>query len=139
MSGDSRLNGARRAAELAWATDGRTVDLVVIGLGITGAGVALDAASRGLRTAPGQRAGPARAANRPLINQTCGGARGRRRLRPRRIALCAPAIGPRARGSQPGPLCAPHTHGRAASGGNDATRAALRDQRTHARARCPPR
>lgn len=48
MSGDSRLNGARRAAELAWATDGRTVDLVVIGLGITGAGVALDAASRGL-------------------------------------------------------------------------------------------
>src|SRR5687768_13619347 len=42
------LNAARRARELEEATDGRVVDLVVIGLGVTGAGVALDAASRGL-------------------------------------------------------------------------------------------
>jgi glycerol-3-phosphate dehydrogenase len=42
------LNAARRASDLAEATDGRTVDLLVVGLGVTGAGVALDAASRGL-------------------------------------------------------------------------------------------
>jgi glycerol-3-phosphate dehydrogenase len=42
------LNAARRARELAEATDGRVVDLLVVGLGVTGAGVALDAASRGL-------------------------------------------------------------------------------------------
>ncbi|MGH3370011.1 MAG: FAD-dependent oxidoreductase, partial [Nocardioidaceae bacterium] len=42
------LTAARRSAELADATDGRTVDLLVVGLGITGAGVALDAAARGL-------------------------------------------------------------------------------------------
>jgi glycerol-3-phosphate dehydrogenase len=46
--GDSALNAARRERELAEATDGRVVDLLVVGLGITGAGVALDAASRGL-------------------------------------------------------------------------------------------
>ena len=34
--------------ELAEATDGRAVDLLVVGLGVTGAGVALDAATRGL-------------------------------------------------------------------------------------------
>jgi glycerol-3-phosphate dehydrogenase len=44
----SALNAARRERELAEATDGRVVDVLVIGLGITGAGVALDAASRGL-------------------------------------------------------------------------------------------
>jgi glycerol-3-phosphate dehydrogenase len=44
----SALNAARRERELAEATDGRVVDLLVVGLGITGAGVALDAASRGL-------------------------------------------------------------------------------------------
>jgi len=42
------LNAVRRARELSSATDGRTVDLLVVGLGVTGAGVALDAASRGL-------------------------------------------------------------------------------------------
>ncbi len=46
--GDSALTAARRTRELAEATDGRTVDLLVVGLGVTGAGVALDAASRGL-------------------------------------------------------------------------------------------
>ncbi|MBC6494756.1 glycerol-3-phosphate dehydrogenase/oxidase [Microbacterium sp. 4-7] len=41
------LNVARRAAELSLAAE-QTVDLLVIGGGITGVGVALDAASRGL-------------------------------------------------------------------------------------------
>ncbi|HEX4976811.1 MAG TPA: glycerol-3-phosphate dehydrogenase/oxidase [Nocardioides sp.] len=42
------LTAARRTTELAAAADGRTVDVVVVGLGVTGAGVALDAAARGL-------------------------------------------------------------------------------------------
>ncbi|MFC6705232.1 FAD-dependent oxidoreductase [Flexivirga alba] len=49
MSGGSAsLNAARRARELAESTAGRVADLLVIGLGVTGAGVALDAATRGL-------------------------------------------------------------------------------------------
>jgi glycerol-3-phosphate dehydrogenase len=47
MRGDSRLDLARRAE--AWrALDGGFVDVLVVGGGVTGAGVALDAASRGL-------------------------------------------------------------------------------------------
>lgn len=42
------LNAERRAADLAALGDGATVDVVVIGGGITGTGIALDAASRGL-------------------------------------------------------------------------------------------
>lgn len=42
------LHAGRRTRELAEVTDGRTVDLLVVGLGVTGAGVALDAAARGL-------------------------------------------------------------------------------------------
>ncbi len=42
------INATRRAAELATLADGAPVDVVVIGGGITGAGIALDAASRGL-------------------------------------------------------------------------------------------
>ncbi|HCA87714.1 MAG TPA: glycerol-3-phosphate dehydrogenase [Streptomyces sp.] len=48
MTGDTALNRTRRERDLAEATDGRTVDLLVVGLGVTGAGVALDAAARGL-------------------------------------------------------------------------------------------
>lgn len=44
----SALRVGRRSADLAALADGRTVDLVVIGGGITGTGIALDAASRGL-------------------------------------------------------------------------------------------
>jgi glycerol-3-phosphate dehydrogenase len=43
------LNAARRHAELTALADGEPTDVVVIGGGITGAGIALDAASRGLR------------------------------------------------------------------------------------------
>ena len=45
---DSALNRTRRTAELTALGDGGVVDLVVIGGGITGTGIALDAASRGL-------------------------------------------------------------------------------------------
>ncbi|BBZ52060.1 glycerol-3-phosphate dehydrogenase/oxidase [Mycobacterium heidelbergense] len=45
------LNAARRAADLTALAEGAPVDVVVIGGGITGAGIALDAASRGLRVA----------------------------------------------------------------------------------------
>lgn len=44
------LNAPRRARELAALGDDPDVDLLVIGGGITGVGIALDAASRGLRT-----------------------------------------------------------------------------------------
>ena len=44
----SALTADRRARELAEAVDGRLFDVLVVGLGATGAGVALDAASRGL-------------------------------------------------------------------------------------------
>jgi len=44
------LNAARRRRELAALGDHPDVDVLVIGGGITGAGLALDAASRGLRT-----------------------------------------------------------------------------------------
>lgn len=44
------LNADRRSRELAELGDGAPIDLLVIGGGITGVGVALDAASRGLRT-----------------------------------------------------------------------------------------
>jgi len=44
----SSLNAVRRARELDALTDGGVVDVLVIGGGVTGVGVALDAASRGL-------------------------------------------------------------------------------------------
>lgn len=50
MTSASALNAARRTAELTALADGGRVDVVVIGGGITGAGIALDAASRGLST-----------------------------------------------------------------------------------------
>jgi glycerol-3-phosphate dehydrogenase len=45
------LNAARRSAELAALAEGEPLDVLVVGGGITGAGIALDAASRGLRVA----------------------------------------------------------------------------------------
>lgn len=46
----SALNAARRTRELAALGDDPNVDVLVIGGGITGVGLAMDAASRGLRT-----------------------------------------------------------------------------------------
>jgi len=48
MSDLTALDAARRSADLAALGDGAQVDVVVIGGGITGTGIALDAASRGL-------------------------------------------------------------------------------------------
>ncbi|ABP55020.1 glycerol-3-phosphate dehydrogenase/oxidase [Salinispora tropica] len=48
---DATLTGPRRDRELAELAGGVAVDLLVVGLGVTGAGVALDAASRGLSVA----------------------------------------------------------------------------------------
>ncbi|MFI2301521.1 glycerol-3-phosphate dehydrogenase/oxidase [Actinacidiphila glaucinigra] len=47
----SSLTAARRARELAGLAAGEQVDVLVVGLGATGAGAALDAASRGLSVA----------------------------------------------------------------------------------------
>lgn len=47
----SALNASRRATDLAALADSGTVDVLVIGGGVTGAGIALDAASRGLSVA----------------------------------------------------------------------------------------
>ncbi|WP_204080474.1 glycerol-3-phosphate dehydrogenase/oxidase [Mycobacterium riyadhense] len=51
MSESTALNAARRTADLAALADGEPLDVIVIGGGITGVGIALDAASRGLRVA----------------------------------------------------------------------------------------
>ncbi len=51
MTGSTALNETRRATELAALADGEPLDVIVIGGGITGAGIALDAATRGLRVA----------------------------------------------------------------------------------------
>ncbi|MEU6564718.1 glycerol-3-phosphate dehydrogenase/oxidase [Nocardia nova] len=48
--GDSALNAARRTRELRALGDADRIDVLVIGGGVTGTGVALDAAARGLRT-----------------------------------------------------------------------------------------
>jgi glycerol-3-phosphate dehydrogenase len=45
------LTAGRRAADLAALAAGEVVDVLVVGLGVTGAGVALEAASRGLSVA----------------------------------------------------------------------------------------
>ncbi|HZU49953.1 MAG TPA: glycerol-3-phosphate dehydrogenase/oxidase [Mycobacterium sp.] len=45
------LNAGRRTADLQALADGAPVDVIVIGGGITGTGIALDAAARGLRVA----------------------------------------------------------------------------------------
>ncbi|MEU7006588.1 glycerol-3-phosphate dehydrogenase/oxidase [Streptomyces sp. NPDC046332] len=47
----SSLNAERRSRELAELADGARVDVLVVGLGATGAGAALDAATRGLSVA----------------------------------------------------------------------------------------
>ena len=51
MPDPTALNAARRTADLGALADGEPLDVLVIGGGITGVGIALDAASRGLRVA----------------------------------------------------------------------------------------
>jgi glycerol-3-phosphate dehydrogenase len=51
VTGSTALNHARRAGDLAALADGARLDVIVIGGGITGVGIALDAATRGLSVA----------------------------------------------------------------------------------------
>ncbi len=51
MSTSTALNASRRASEICELADGAPVDLIVIGGGITGTGIALDAVTRGLSVA----------------------------------------------------------------------------------------
>jgi glycerol-3-phosphate dehydrogenase len=51
VTGSTALNQSRRATELAALADGEPLDVIVVGGGITGTGIALDAATRGLRVA----------------------------------------------------------------------------------------
>ncbi len=51
MQNPTALNAARRRSDLTVLADGEPLDVIVIGGGITGAGIALDAAARGLRVA----------------------------------------------------------------------------------------
>lgn len=51
MNSSTALNASRRASDLAELAGGDPVDLIVIGGGITGTGIALDAVTRGLSVA----------------------------------------------------------------------------------------
>jgi glycerol-3-phosphate dehydrogenase len=71
----SSLNAARRAADLRSLAAGEPVDVLVIGGGITGAGVALDAASRGLSVALLERGDLAQGTSRFSSKLVHGGLR----------------------------------------------------------------
>ena len=74
------LNADRRRAELDRVANGEDVDVVVIGGGITGCGVALDAASRGLRVAVVERRDLANGTSRWSSKLAHGGLRYLRHL-----------------------------------------------------------
>jgi glycerol-3-phosphate dehydrogenase len=75
LTRDSMLTAARRARELAALTKGEVVDLLVVGGGVTGAGVALDAASRGLSVALVERGDLASGTSRWSTKLAHGGVR----------------------------------------------------------------
>jgi glycerol-3-phosphate dehydrogenase len=69
------LNAARRLRDLEWLGTGGTVELLVVGGGVTGTGVALDAASRGLKVALLERADLASGTSRWSSKLVHGGLR----------------------------------------------------------------
>ena len=69
------LTAARRAAELESLAAGESVDLLVVGGGVTGAGAALDAASRGLSVALLERRDLANGTSRWSSKMAHGGVR----------------------------------------------------------------
>ena len=71
----SSLNAARRARELEALADGEVVDVLVVGGGITGVGVALDAATRGLSVALVERGDLAQGTSRWSSKLVHGGLR----------------------------------------------------------------
>ncbi len=74
-AGDSALSASRRSRELARLGDRAVVDLLVVGGGITGTGVALDAASRGLSVVLAERADLANGTSRWSSKLVHGGLR----------------------------------------------------------------
>jgi glycerol-3-phosphate dehydrogenase len=74
-AGSPSLNAARRARELAALAEGETVDLLVVGGGIVGTWVALDAASRGLSVALIERGDLAQGTSRWSSKLAHGGLR----------------------------------------------------------------
>jgi glycerol-3-phosphate dehydrogenase len=74
-TGSDVLNASRRAADLAALADGEVVDVLVVGGGITGAWVALDAASRGLSVALVERGDLAQGTSRWSSKLAHGGLR----------------------------------------------------------------
>ena len=75
MSHPSHLNRTTRAAALTELRDGEPLDVLVVGGGVTGAGAALDAASRGLRTALVERRDLAHGTSRWSAKLVHGGLR----------------------------------------------------------------
>lgn len=71
----TRLDATRRARDLDDLAGGEVVDVLVVGGGITGAGVALDAASRGLRVALVERGDLAAGTSRRSSKLVHGGLR----------------------------------------------------------------
>lgn len=71
----SRLDADRRARELRSIRDGAAIDVLVVGGGITGTGIALDAASRGLRVVLVERADLANGTSRWSSKLIHGGLR----------------------------------------------------------------
>lgn len=71
----SSLSARRRERDMAEVADGRVIDLLVVGGGVTGAGVALDAASRGLSVALVERADLANGTSRWSSKLVHGGLR----------------------------------------------------------------
>ncbi len=80
MTRSASLNLQRRTEEIARLAGGESVDLVVVGGGITGAGVALDAASRGLSVALVERRDLANGTSRWSSKLAHGGLRYLRQL-----------------------------------------------------------
>jgi glycerol-3-phosphate dehydrogenase len=74
-AGWDSLDAARRARELAALADGETVDVLVVGGGITGVWVALDAATRGLSVALAERGDLAQGTSRWSSKLAHGGLR----------------------------------------------------------------
>ena len=74
-AGSPHLDGARRGQDLAALTGGESVDVLVIGGGVTGTGVALDAASRGLSVALLERGDLAQGTSRWSSKLVHGGLR----------------------------------------------------------------
>ena len=119
LLGDSALNATRRARDLERLEAGGPVDLLVVGGGVTGAGVALDAASRGLSVVLAEKHDLAFGTSRWSSKLVHGGLRGQGRDRAReRGGARHPDAAHRAAPGAPGPdRCAVVAEGKHQPGG----------------------